>query len=548
MSSLSDVNQNRMSRRQGPAVLIICDGWGVGATDPATVKQHGNAVAMARTPVRDQLLREFPWCLLTASGAPVGLPAGQMGNSEVGHLNLGAGRIVHQDITRISASIQEGGFFELPELNALAASLRRSGGRLHLVGLCSDGGVHSHIDHLFALVDWAKRARIPVDIHCITDGRDAPPKAGLGCIRDLEQRLAQGAQGTGASRIATVTGRYFAMDRDRRWSRTEQACRAIAEGTGRRVARASDYIAQCYAGGVTDEFLPAAVVAPHGNGPGAEANRARPPGIGAGDAVLSFNFRADRARQIVAALASPDFAGFRRNRKRCKNLVAMTRYTDDFAHPVLFPRKVLKNVLGEVLSRTGRTQLRMAETEKYAHVTYFFNGGEEKPFPGEDRHVVPSPNVATYDLQPEMSALELTEALLDRLEERRHDFVLVNYANPDVVGHTGSIRATITAVETVDACVGRVVARVRSLNGTALVTADHGNAERMIDEDGGPLTAHTTSPVRLILAGHDALKSGGAALRDGILADVAPTVLDLTGVPVPAEMTGSSLLSVRGKP
>ena len=535
------------NHRRAPTVLIICDGWGVGAADPAEIERQGNAVAMARTPVRDRMLAERPTSLLTTSGEAVGLPPGLMGNSEVGHLNLGAGRIVHQDLTRINMAIRDGAFFELPQLAELAASLKRSGGRLHLLGLCTDAGVHSDINHLLALLDWADAIGVGTRIHAITDGRDASPTAGLSWIRRLEARVARSAD----ARIATVSGRYFAMDRDKRWPRTELAYRTIAEGGGPRVEQASEHVARCYEEGTTDEFIPPVVVAgPDAGGRGQnDADRQladappAPSGIQPNDGILFFNYRADRARQLTAALADDDFPHFDRPRGPFPTLVAMTRYVDDFRHPVLFPPRSLDKVLGEVLATAGRTQLRMAETEKYAHVTYFFNGGIEQPFAGEQRHLVPSANVATYDLKPEMSALELTDALIAHIAEGRHDFILINYANADMVGHTGDIPAAVTAVETVDACVGRVLDAITRAGGTALVTADHGNAERMLDDDGKPHTAHTTFPVHLIL-----VTPGGAALHDGILADVAPTVLELMGVPQPPEMTGRSLLSHRPEP
>ena len=522
-----------MNDSSRPVVLIICDGWGVAASDPAEIARRGDAVAMARTPVRDRLLASCPWGLLTTSGEAVGLPPGQMGNSEVGHLNLGAGRIVHQDVTRISMAIRDGSFFEIPALRELGAALERSGGALHLVGLCSDGGVHSDISHLSALLDWAERSGLPTRVHVVTDGRDTSPTSGIGWIEELVAR-ARAAQGD--IRIATVSGRYYAMDRDRRWPRTERACRAIVDGEGPRVESASAYVAECYASGTTDEFLPPVVVGPgHGAEPTGRA------GIRRGDAVLFFNFRADRARQLTSALMDKTFPHFERPRGPCDRLVAMTRYEDHFPHPVLFPPRTLDSVLGAVLSEAGRTQLRTAETEKYPHVTYFFNGGVEEPFPGEDRHLIPSPTVATYDLKPEMSAPELTGALLAHIAEGRHDFILVNYANADMVGHTGSIPAAVAAVETVDACVGRVLEAVAQAGGTALVTADHGNAEQMLCDDGSPFTAHTTGPVRLILS--SAAGQNPATVRDGILADVAPTILHLMGLPQPREMTGSNLLT-----
>ncbi len=507
-----------------PVVLIICDGWGIGASDPAEIERQGNAVAMARTPVRDRLLAECPASHLTTSGEAVGLPPGLMGNSEVGHLNLGAGRIVHQDLTRINLAIRDGSFFDLPKLAELAATLRRSGGRLHLAGMCSDSGVHSDIGHLEALLDWADRAEVPARVHAITDGRDASPTACLAWIRRLESRVSRSPD----ARIASVSGRYFAMDRDMRWERTEQAYRVIAEGAGPRVAKASEHVARCYEEGTTDEFIPPAVV--HGRG------------IEPKDGILFFNYRADRARQLTAALAGADFPHFGRSRGAFPTFVAMTRYGDNFPHPVLFPPRTLDRVLGEVLAEAGRTQLRMAETEKYAHVTYFFNGGFEEPFAGEERHLIQSLDVATYDQEPEMSAAELTGALIAHIGAGRHDFILVNYANADMVGHTGSIPAAVAAVETVDECMGRLVGAIGEAGGAALVTADHGNAERMLDDEGKPHTAHTTNPVHLILVG----ARDGTTLRGGILADVAPTVLELMGIPQPPEMTGRSLLSRAG--
>ena len=521
-----------MNAKRKPVILIVRDGWGVGPADPASVAARGNAVAMARTPVCDALLACRPWGLLTTSGEAVGLPAGQMGNSEVGHLNLGAGRIVHQDVTRISRAVRDGSFFHLPTLCELGDSLIASGGALHLVGLCSDGGVHSDISHLHALLEWTARNRLPARIHAVTDGRDTSPTSGIGAIEGLEARAERSG---GDMRIATVSGRYYAMDRDRRWERAEPAYRAIAEGAGPRVAGAAEHVRRCYANGITDEFLPPAVVAP-----GDEAEAGARGGIHPADAVLFFNFRADRARQLFAALTGHSFPHFRRPRGPCSRAVAMTRYRDDFAHPVLFPPRTLDGVLGAVLANAGRSQLRMAETEKYPHVTYFFNGGVEEPFPGEDRHLIPSPRVATYDLKPEMSAPELTEALLERLAEGRHDFILVNYANADMVGHTGSIPAAVAAVETVDACVGRVLEAVAQVGGTALVTADHGNAERMLDDGGSPFTAHTTGPVRLIFCPPGG--AGTANVCDGILADVAPTILHLMRLPQPEEMTGRTLI------
>ena len=539
---MSNLQQTPPSARSlHPVVLIICDGWGAGASDPDEIERQGNAVAMARTPVRNRLLAECPWSLLTTSGEAVGLPPGLMGNSEVGHLNLGAGRIVHQDLTRINLAIRDGSFVELPQLAELAATLRLSGGRLHLIGLCSDSGVHSDIGHLEALLDWADQSGVATRIHAITDGRDASPTAGLRWIRWLEQRAARSRD----ARVSTVSGRYFAMDRDKRWERTEWAYRVIAEGAGPAVDCASGHVSRCYEGDTTDEFIPPVVVggrgsygaAPTANGSGPD-DPVEPPGIQPNDGILFFNYRADRARQLTAALAAEHFAHFDRPRGAFPTFTAMTRYEDDFIHPVLFPPRSLDRVLGQVIADAGRAQLRMAETEKYGHVTYFFNGGVEEPFAGEERHLIPSLDVATYDLRPEMSAPELTDTLIGHIGERRHDFILVNYANADMVGHTGSIPATVTAVETVDECLGRLLEAITGAGGGALVTADHGNAEQMLDDEGRPHTAHTTNPVHLIVVGAEA----EATLRDGILADVAPTVLELMGIPQPPEMTGRSLL------
>ena len=520
-----------------PVVLIVRDGWGVGASDPNRAKRSGNAVAMASTPIRDRLRASRPWSLLETSGRAVGLPGGMMGNSEVGHLNLGAGRIVPQDLLRISKAVREGAFVELGPLVALARRLRGSSGSVHLIGLCSDGGVHSHFGHLEALLEWARREELPTWVHAISDGRDTSPTAGLGWLGKLEARLGKADESTrpagspgsataAVQRVASLSGRYYAMDRDGRWSRTEPAYRAMAEGAGPRAASATEHLERCYAEGVTDEFVAPVVIDPGG-------------AIAPGDGIVMFNFRADRARQLAAALTQTAFPHFARPRGAFADLVAMTLYADDFRHPVLFPPRSLAGTLGETLASAGLRQLRVAETEKYAHVTYFFNGGVEAPFPGEDRDLIASPRVATYDLQPEMSAPEVTRTLLARLDEGGHDFVLVNYANADMVGHTGDIRAAASAVETVDACVGMLLERIDALGGAALVTADHGNAEKMLDDDGRPHTAHTTFPVECFLVGPE---SAPARLASGTLADVAPTVLELLGTPRPPEMTGRSLL------
>ncbi len=511
-----------------PVVLVVRDGWGIGPDDPESVRRQGNAVAMAQTPVRDRMFKTLPWTTLLASGEAVGLPPGQMGNSEVGHLNLGAGRIVPQTVARISALIEGGGFDQLPPLRAIAERLRAAKGRLHLIALCSDGGVHSDIAHLFAALRWARANRIRAGVHVITDGRDAPPRSSPRFVEELGARCKdQGAE------ILTVSGRYFAMDRDLRWERTRRAYRAIAEGGGERAASALEHIARCHALGVTDEFIPPAVV----------ANRSFGEWTDDADEFLFLNFRADRARQLAAALAEPNFSHFPRSAPR--RLTAMRPYRSEAPYPSLLAPELIRSTLGEILSHRGLPQLRMAETEKYAHVTYFFNGGVEEPFPGEDRRLIPSPDVATYDLKPEMSAQELTDAAEELLETRAYAFVLINYANADMVGHTGSIPAAIRAVETVDECVGRIQRRARAQGASLLVTSDHGNAERMLSEDGTPFTAHTTGPVRCYLdAPASAQRDCGSprSLRSGALGDIAPTILELMGLDAPPEMTGRSLL------
>ena len=516
-----------MDARPRPVVLIICDGWGVGPDGPGDVElEECGAVAMATTPVRERLVGSHPWNLLRCSGEDVGLPAGQMGNSEVGHLNLGAGRVVYQDVTRISRTIREGALEKIPALGELATAVRDAAGRLHLIGLCSDGGVHSHVDHLMALLDFAEAEELPVRVHCFTDGRDTSPTSGVTHVERIRERLSSIPDGA----LATVIGRYHAMDRDNRWERTERAYRALVDGSGEVHTDPVEAIREQYARDITDEFLPPIVI-PDGMG--------APTRLEAGDGVLFFNFRADRARQLTNALTAVGFEGFVRTPVPV-HMATMTRYEDDSPLPVLFPPRSLSQVLGEVVAEAGMAQLRIAETEKYPHVTYFFNGGVEEPLPGEQRVLVPSPKVATYDLQPEMRALEVTEQLVTRIEADLFDFILVNYANADMVGHTGSIPAAIRAVEVVDHCVGLVLDAILAKGGCALVTADHGNAEKMLAVDGSPFTAHTTYPVQCIFVSGDA---AGASMKEGILADVAPTLLGLLGVPIPEDMTGGSLLS-----
>ncbi|HLU48136.1 MAG TPA: 2,3-bisphosphoglycerate-independent phosphoglycerate mutase, partial [Planctomycetota bacterium] len=439
--------------------------------------------------------------------------------------NLGAGRIVYQSLTRIDKSIRDGEFFELAPLVDLVRGVKERGAKLHLMGLVSDGGVHSHIEHLFAALELAKRNHVEdVVIHCFMDGRDTSPTSGVGYIRDVVQRT----QELGIGRIATIVGRYYAMDRDHRWDRTRAAYQALVSGEGERRDDPVLAMESWYSVEKTDEFIPPTVLASDRDGR-----------IRDGDGVFFINFRADRARQITRALTEPGFDAFDRRSKPAISFVCMTEYDETFDLPVAFPPQTLENIFGKVVSDHGLRQLRIAETEKYAHVTFFFNGGVEEPFPGETRCLVDSPKVATYDLKPEMSAFEVTDRLIEILERDRPDVVILNYANPDMVGHTGSIPAAIRAVETIDTCVGRVVEQVERLGGALLITADHGNADRMLDEGGNPFTAHTLNPVHCIYVAPD---HESVSLRDGILADIAPTMLDLLGIPKPTQMTGSSLL------
>ena len=514
--------------RRPPTVLVVLDGWGIGPG-----RDH-NAIALGRTPAYDELLERFPHASLVTSGEAVGLPAGQMGNSEVGHMNLGAGRVVYQDLSRIDRSIREGAFFGNPPL--LEAMRRCADDRhaLHLVGLVSQGGVHSHLRHLEALVEMARRQRIGrLFVHAITDGRDTAPTAAADDVASLERTLAD----AGAGRIASVIGRYYAMDRDRRWDRTQRAYAAMAEGAGRTAGDAAALVAEAYAAGVTDEFVTPGVVV--------DAD-ARPVGpLRDGDSVIFFNFRADRARQLTRALAF-DEDGFERPHRPAVSVTTMTEYDATYGLPVAFDPPSFSGNVAEVLAAAGRTSLRLAETEKYAHVTYFFNTGEERAYPGEDRILVPSPRVPTYDLQPEMSAAGITDALVDDVEHGRHDVIVCNFANADMVGHTGNLDAATRAVSTLDGCLSRIVGAVTGAGGAVIVTADHGNAEKMWDaERNGPHTAHTSNPVPVLLV-HKDLSRARHLLRDGSLRDVAPTLLTIAGVDVPPEMTGRDLRTWTG--
>jgi 2,3-bisphosphoglycerate-independent phosphoglycerate mutase len=515
-----------MKKTYKPVALIIMDGWGI------RENAYGNAVVLGNTPNYDKWNRELERSVLDASGEAVGLPEGQMGNSEVGHLNLGAGRIVYQDLTRINLAIRDGSFNRIPALTEALTKVKAGGHKLHVVGLFGPGGVHSHSDHLFAILDLANAQEVEPILHIITDGRDTPPHSSLEFLKPLEAY-----QEKKSVVVASVSGRYYTMDRDKRWARTVTGYDVIAkhEGVeGRTAVSPRAAIEQAHAAGTTDEFiLPVAI----------ECDRDVT--IQPGDAILFYNFRADRMRQLVTAFAFPDFDGFARDYIPDLTLLTLTNYDPSYPVQVLFPDVELVNVLAEVIGNAGLKQFHAAETEKYAHVTYFFNGGAETPFANEERHLEPSPKVPTYDLQPEMSAEPLTEAILKRLETHDDDFILVNFANPDMVGHTGVLEAAIKAVEAVDECVGRLVAAITAKGGVACVTADHGNCDRMIDPfTGTPHTFHTTQPVAFFVIGHDGYVN---LTPRGKLADVAPTVLALMGLPQPEEMTGRSLLEYTGK-
>ena len=505
-------------------LLIVLDGWGINK------KQDGNAIAAANVPVYNRLLKEYPHAELRASGEAVGLPEGQMGNSEVGHLNLGAGRIVYQDSTRISKAIREGEFFQNPAILSAMSSVKKSGANLHLMGLLSDGGVHSRLDHLFAMFDLAKSQGITnVFFHAFLDGRDTPPSSAIRYINKLEEHFTR----IGVGKIATVSGRYYAMDRDKRWDRVQKAYEALVMGEGIRKYSAVDAVQQSYEHNRTDEFMIPTVLIEGVTNKNIATIRDK-------DAVIFCNFRADRAREITRALTDPAFDSFKRAIvPKLSSFVCLTTYDEAFDLPVAFGAIGLTKILGEVLNERGVRQLRIAETEKYAHVTFFFNGGEELPFPLEDRLLVPSPrDVATYDKKPEMSAREITDKLVAGINSRQYGFILVNYANPDMVGHTGIMSAAIRAVEVLDKCLKKVLQAAHEEGMQVIITADHGNIEMLSDASTGqPHTAHTTDPVPFIIADRQ------IKLRErGILADVAPTVLDLMGIAIPLEMTGSSMI------
>lgn len=511
-----------MTSEVRPAVLIVLDGWGLAAAGPY------NAISQAHTPTFDRLYRSAAWTSLEASGEAVGLPIGQMGSSEVGHLNIGSGRVVYQDMVRISKAIRDGDFAQNPALQQALQVVREHSGALHLFGLLSDGGVHSLQDHLYALLHLAQTQGVShVFVHACLDGRDTPPQSAIHYMRALEETMQQHNIGA----VATLMGRYYGMDRDQRWDRTEKAYQAMVYGHGRDATDAIAAINRSYSEDLTDEFvLPVVMRRPDGAPVGT---------IQDGDAVVCFNFRADRARQMTQALTDPQFTGFPRPQRPAVHFTCLTHYSPDFDLPVAFPPQSLEHILAEVFAQHGIRNVRLAETEKYAHVTYFFNGGIEAPFAGEDRILIPSPKVATYDLQPEMSANEITEATLARLCARRTDAVILNFANADMVGHTGNFPATVRAVETLDTCVGRIVEAVQDLGGWAAITADHGNAEQMFDPvTHGPHTAHTLNPVPFILVDS---RFRGTLRQGGALCDIAPTLLGMMGLAQPEAMTGVDL-------
>ena len=522
--------RNGGSGTTAPVVLCILDGWGYRHDDA-----H-NAIRAAETPVMDALWHAYPHTLIQASGADVGLPDDQMGNSEVGHLTIGAGRIIRQELVRIGQAVRSGSLADNPELNALADQLLASGGRLHLIGLCSDGGVHSHVEHLGGLLRWAAgRGLREVCIHAITDGRDTPTQSAPGFVAAVEAQIAE----AGVGRISTLCGRYWAMDRDNRWERTEKAYRLLSEAGEISDCSPQQALEASYAAGITDEFL--------------EPIRLAPGHIEAGDGVVCFNFRPDRVRQLVRALVLPDFEPFERQAITGLKVVTFTQYEAGLPVAVAFPPESLDGLLGQVVSEAGLRQFRTAETEKYPHVTYFMNGGIEQPYPGEDRHLVPSPRVATYDQAPAMSAEQLTDHCIAAINKGVYSLVVINYANPDMVGHTGEMAATVEAIGAVDRSVGRLLEATNRMGGTLLLTADHGNAELMEGPDGRPWTAHTTNPVPVILVEGEQRKLPGhgnaVQLRDGGgLADIAPTLLEILGLPQPSRMTGQSLVVPLGSP
>ena len=506
-----------------PVMLMILDGFGIAE------KSEGNAVALANKPNFDRLIKEYPNTQLQASGMAVGLPEGQMGNSEVGHLNIGAGRIVYQELTRITKAIEDGDFFENEALMKAMKNAKENNASLHLMGLLSDGGVHSHIEHLKGLLEFAKKEGLQkVYVHAFMDGRDVPPSSGKDFIIKAEEMMKE----VGVGQIATVSGRYYAMDRDNRWERVQLAYNAIVLGEGEKASSAVEAIDNSYHDEKTDEFVLPCVIEEDGHPTATIKN---------GDSVVFFNFRPDRARELTRAINDKEFAGFNRETLDL-TFVTMTQYDKTLERVnIAFKPQTLVNTLGEYVSSKGLEQLRIAETEKYAHVTFFFNGGVEKENPGEERKVIPSPKVATYDLKPEMSAYEVTDELLNRLDQDKYDMIILNFANPDMVGHTGVVQAAVKAIEAVDECLGKIVDKVLEKDGTVFITADHGNAETEIDfSTGNPFTAHTTNPVPFVWVSNNI---DGRTLKSGKLADIAPTMLNVMNLEVPEEMTGECLIT-----
>ncbi len=506
-----------------PTVLMILDGYGLNE------KSEANAVALGKTPVMDSLMKDYPCVKGYASGMAVGLPEGQMGNSEVGHLNMGAGRVVYQELTRITKEIQDGDFFKNEALLKAVKNVKENDSSLHLFGLLSDGGVHSHNSHLYGLLELAKREGLQkVYVHCFLDGRDTPPASGKDFVAELADKMKE----LGVGEIASVMGRYYAMDRDNRWDRVELAYNAMVKGVGEKAEDAVDAVAASYAADKTDEFVLPTVIMKNGAPTATVADK---------DSVIFYNFRPDRAREITRAFCADDFDGFAREKRLDTTFVCFSEYDVTIPNKeVAFHKVSITNTFGEFLAANNKTQARIAETEKYAHVTFFFNGGVEEPNKGEDRILVKSPKVATYDLKPEMSAYEVCDKLVDAIKSDKYDVIVINFANPDMVGHTGVQTAAIKAVEAVDECVGKAVEAVKEVGGTMFICADHGNAEQLVDyETGEPFTAHTTNPVPFILVNYDeayTLREGGC------LADIAPTLIEIMGMTQPAEMTGKSLL------
>ncbi len=519
--------EKKVELKKRPYVMIIRDGWGY---NPNPEDDKFNAVKLANTPCDDAIMSKYPNTLIHTSGEDVGLAEGTMGNSEVGHQNIGAGRIVYQESVRLTLAIRDGSFFENKTLNEAIDAALKNGGKLHLMGLCSDIGVHSLLGHLYALLELAKKKGIKTYLHAFMDGRDSPPTSGKGYLSDIEAKMAE----IGAGEVASLCGRFYAMDRDNRWDRVEKAYNCLTNGAGKLFASATEAIDTTYANNKTDEFVEPCLIAGEDGKPKAT--------ICDGDAVVFFNFRGDRPREITRAFVDKDFDGFKREKILDINFVCMTEYDKSIPAAVAFPKpEKMKNIFGEYISKLGLRQFRTAETEKYAHVTFFFNDYREEPFEGEDREIVASPKVETYDLKPEMSANEVCDLLLKKMDDEKYDVFIVNFANPDMVGHTGFLDAAITACETVDRCVGKILDKVKALGGAAVVLADHGNSEKMAEGSlDNPFTSHTTGDVPFVVVDEDLV---GAKLKaGGRLADVAPTFLDMMGIDIPEEMTGESLL------